>query len=247
MISMKAKQTSNLTTNRSILQQCGFRHKSVMQIYLWYIVVCFFITRRRNKVLASMQSRHLNSQTTNRISTVSLFTYTSQWDVLQYAIQQLNDRSPKMAARWSVLPTVNTFFHTTRGYRHGVALRITKGNFGGKVYRKKQRSHSSKLYKHGEHRNTEISGDSAILIKTNLYILWPSDTIWRRMSGPALGEVMICRLMEPNHYLSQCRAIIICVLWHAPRVELPRFAHKYNQQHGFEDYTFYVSISHRVQ
>ena len=39
---------------------------------------------------------------------------------------------------------------------------------------------------------------------TDIYWLWPSDTIWWHRSKSALAKIMACCLVEPSHYLSQC-------------------------------------------
>ena len=38
--------------------------------------------------------------------------------------------------------------------------------------------------------------------------LWPSDTMWRHISGSTLAQVMVCYLTAPSHYLNQCWLII---------------------------------------
>ena len=46
--------------------------------------------------------------------------------------------------------------------------------------------------------------------------LWSSDTIWWRISGSILAQVMACCLTAPSHYLSQYWFIISRVLCHSP-------------------------------
>ena len=41
-----------------------------------------------------------------------------------------------------------------------------------------------------------------------LNLLWPSDTIWRLISGSTLAQVRDCCLTTPSHYLNQCWLII---------------------------------------
>ena len=37
-----------------------------------------------------------------------------------------------------------------------------------------------------------------------IYLLWPTDTIWRQRSRSTLAQVMACCLAASNHYFSQC-------------------------------------------
>ena len=53
---------------------------------------------------------------------------------------------------------------------------------------------------------------------------WPSDAIWRHISGSTLVRVMACFLMAQNRYLIQCW-IINGVLWHSPKCESTKGAH----------------------
>ena len=46
--------------------------------------------------------------------------------------------------------------------------------------------------------------------------LWPSDAIWRHISGSTLAQVMACCLTAPSHYLNQCWLIISEVRWQSP-------------------------------
>ena len=39
---------------------------------------------------------------------------------------------------------------------------------------------------------------------TTVNSLWPSDTIWRQISGSTLAQVMDCCLTTTSHYLNQC-------------------------------------------
>ena len=43
--------------------------------------------------------------------------------------------------------------------------------------------------------------------------LWPSDAIWRHISGSTLIQVMACCLTAPSHYLNQCWVIISTDQW----------------------------------
>ena len=43
--------------------------------------------------------------------------------------------------------------------------------------------------------------------------LWPSDAIWRHISGSTLVQVMACCLTAPSHHLNQHWLIINEVLW----------------------------------
>ena len=43
--------------------------------------------------------------------------------------------------------------------------------------------------------------------------LWPSDTIWRYLSGSTLDQLMACRLTAPSPYLNQCWLFISEVLY----------------------------------
>ena len=49
-----------------------------------------------------------------------------------------------------------------------------------------------------------------------LFLLWPSDAIWRHRSGSALVQAMACCLTAPNHCLNHCWLLISQVLWHSP-------------------------------
>ena len=52
--------------------------------------------------------------------------------------------------------------------------------------------------------------------RTHLSIksLWPSDAIWRHISGSTLAQEMAC-LTAPSHYMNQCCLIISKVPWHS--------------------------------
>ena len=45
--------------------------------------------------------------------------------------------------------------------------------------------------------------------------LWPSDTIWRHVSGSTLAQIMAWCLAAPNHYLNHCSLFINGVLRHS--------------------------------
>ena len=46
--------------------------------------------------------------------------------------------------------------------------------------------------------------------------LWPSDAKWWQRHVSTLAQVMVCFLMAPSHYLSQCWLIISKVQWQSP-------------------------------
>ena len=52
--------------------------------------------------------------------------------------------------------------------------------------------------------------------------LWPSDTIWRYVSGSKLTQAMACCLTAPSHYLNQCWLIISMVQWHPSEINFTR-------------------------
>ena len=60
------------------------------------------------------------------------------------------------------------------------------------------------------------ASDDLYLLHTNINSLWPSDAIWRQLSGSTLAQVMACCLTAPSHYLNQCWLIFKGTLWHSP-------------------------------
>ena len=50
-------------------------------------------------------------------------------------------------------------------------------------------------------------------ISQEVLSLWPSDVIWRLMSGSTMDQVIPCCLTAPSHYLNQCWLIISEVVW----------------------------------
>ena len=52
--------------------------------------------------------------------------------------------------------------------------------------------------------------------------LWPSDTIWRHISGSTLAQVMDFCLTAPSHYLDQRWLIISKVQWHSSECNFTR-------------------------
>ena len=54
-------------------------------------------------------------------------------------------------------------------------------------------------------------------ISSIINLSWPCDAMWRHRHGSTLAQVVACCLTAPNHYLKQCRLIIIKgVPWHSP-------------------------------
>ena len=60
-----------------------------------------------------------------------------------------------------------------------------------------------------------------------LNLLWPSDTIWRLISGSTLAQVRDCCLMSPSHYHNQCwliiSEVILAFTWRQFHGKCPRY------------------------
>ena len=48
-------------------------------------------------------------------------------------------------------------------------------------------------------------------------LLWPSDAIWRQISGSTLAQGMTCCLTAQSHHLNRCWLIISKVEWHSSK------------------------------
>ena len=70
----------------------------------------------------------------------------------------------------------------------------------------------------------EITNLKSLMHLKNQWVnsLWPSDAIWRQMSGSTLAQVMACCLTAPSHYLNQCWLIIRKVEWYASKGKFTR-------------------------
>ena len=59
----------------------------------------------------------------------------------------------------------------------------------------------------------------------NINSLWPSDTIWRNITGSTLAQVMACCLTPPSHYINHLWTTINEVLCHSSEGNLTENAH----------------------
>ena len=72
--------------------------------------------------------------------------------------------------------------------------------------------------------------------------MWPSDTIWWHRSGSKLAQVMVCCLMAPSHYLTQCWLVMSKVPRHLPEEIIICRSEDISQQNKIEICIFKSTI-----
>ena len=65
----------------------------------------------------------------------------------------------------------------------------------------------------------EISYGQDVVFLYFVNSLWPSDAIWRHISGTTLAQVRACCLTAPSHYLNHCLFIFKGVFGPSPRLK----------------------------
>ena len=70
-----------------------------------------------------------------------------------------------------------------------------------------------------------------------------NDVLCWYSSGLTLAHVIVCCMTAPSHYLTQNWFTIKGVLWHSPESTFKASAHATTLNHGFQNYTFEISVT----